>query len=115
MLLPMELTALRGSLDQWFNSLGIKPVIAGEFDDSALIKVLGQEGHGVFVSPRVIESEVLRQYQVQVVGRTDAVKERYYAISIERIIKHPAVVAITDGARQKFFAGNKEPNSGNYI
>lgn len=115
MLLPMELTALRGSLDQWFNSLGIKPVIAGEFDDSALIKVLGQEGHGVFVSPRVIESEVLRQYQVQVVGRTDAVKERYYAISIERIIKHPAVVAITDGARQKFFAGNKEPNSGHCI
>jgi LysR family transcriptional activator of nhaA len=103
MLLPMELTALRRSLDQWFNLLGIKPVIVGEFDDSALIKVLGQEGHGVFVSPKVIESEVLRQYQVQVVGHTDAVKERYYAISIERVIKHPAVVAITDAARQHVF------------
>jgi LysR family transcriptional activator of nhaA len=109
MLLPMEMTALRGSLDQWFNSHGIKPVIAGEFDDSALIKVLGQDGHGVFVSPRVIESEVLHQYQVEVVGRTDAIKERYYAISIERVIKHPAVVAITDAARQNFFVGNKKP------
>lgn len=108
-LLPLEMTALRGSLDQWFNSLGIKPAVAGEFADSALIKVLGQEGHGVFVAPRVIESEVLRQYQVQVVGRTDAVKERYYAISIERVIKHPAVVAITDAARQKLFVGNKKP------
>jgi LysR family transcriptional activator of nhaA len=110
MLLPMELTALRRSLDQWFNLLGIKPVIAGEFDDSALMKVLGQEGHGVFVSPKVIESEVLRQYQVQVVGHADAVKERFYAISIERVIKHPAVVAITDAARQKLFVGNKEPS-----
>ena len=73
-----------------------------------MIKVLGQEGHGVFVSPRVIESEVLHQYQVEVVGCTDAVKERYYAISTERVIKNPAVVAITDAARQNFITGNKK-------
>lgn len=110
MLLPMPMTALRSSLDRWFFSLGIKPVVVGEFDDSALIKAFGQEGHGVFVAPRVIESEVLRQYQVQVVGRTDSVKERYYALSIERVIKHPAVVAITDAARQNLFIGNNGIN-----
>ena len=59
-----------------------------------MIKVFGQESHGVFVAPKVIESGILRQYEVQVVGRTDNVKERFYAISIERVIKHPAVVAI---------------------
>lgn len=110
MLLPMTMTALRGSLDKWFQTLDIKPVVAGEFDDSALIHAFGQEGYGVFVAPRVIESEVLRQYQVQVVGRTDGVKERYYAISIERVIKHPAVMAITGAARQNLFIGNNGIN-----
>jgi len=110
MLLPMTMTALRGSLDKWFQTLGIKPVVAGEFDDSALIHAFGQEGYGVFVAPGAIESEVLRQYQVQVVGRTDGVKERYYAISIERVIKHPAVMAITGAARQNLFIGNNGIN-----
>ncbi len=103
MLLPMEMTALRGALERWFVSLGIRPAIAGEFDDSALIMVFGQEGDGVFVAPTVIEQEVLRQHRVLVVGRTQAVKERYYAISVERIIKHPAVAAIFEAARQNLF------------
>jgi len=103
MLLPMEMTALRGALERWFATLGIRPAIAGEFDDNALLNVFGQEGDGVFVAPTVIEPEVLRQHQVQVVGRTQAVKERYYAISVERIIKHPAVAAILEAARHNLF------------
>jgi len=103
MLLPVEMTALRGGLERWFATLGIRPTIAGEFDDSALLNVFGQEGDGVFVAPTVIESEVLRQHLVQVVGRTQAVKERYYAISVERIIKHPAVAAILEAARHNLF------------
>jgi LysR family transcriptional activator of nhaA len=103
LLLPVEMTALRGALDRWFAALGVRPAIAGEFDDSALIMVFGQEGDGVFASPTVIEEQVLRQHQVQVVGRTQAVKERYYAISVERIIKHPAVAAICEAARQDLF------------
>lgn len=103
MLLPMEMTALRGALDRWFSSLGIRPTIAGEFDDSALIMVFGQEGDGVFVAPTVIEKEILRQHKVKVVGRTHAVRERFYAISVERIIKHPAVAAIFEAARHNLF------------
>jgi LysR family transcriptional activator of nhaA len=103
MLLPMEMTALRGGLERWFATLGIRPAIAGEFDDSALLNVFGQEGDGVFVAPTVIEPEVLRQHKVQVIGRTQAVKERYYAISVERIIKHPAVAAILEAARHNLF------------
>lgn len=103
MLMPMEMTALRGGLERWFATLGVRPVIAGEFDDNALLNVFGQEGDGVFVAPTVIETEVLRQHLVQVVGRTQAVKERYYAISVERIIKHPAVAAILEAARHNLF------------
>jgi len=103
MLLPMKMTALRGALERWFTTLSIRPAIAGEFDDSALLNVFGQEGDGVFVAPTVIEPEMLRQHKVQVVGRTQAVKERYYAISVERIIKHPAVAAILEAARHNLF------------
>jgi len=107
MLLPLNMTTLREGLERWFESLNLKPVIAAEFEDSALMKEFGQNGHGIFVVPSVIEKEVQRQYDVRVVGRTNAVRERFYAISYERIIKHPAVTAITETARQDFFVNQK--------
>ncbi len=106
MLLPMSNTALRARLDQWFDSLNIFPHIIGEFDDSALLKVFGQAGDGIFAAPQVIEKEIQRQYEVQVIGRSDEIIERFYAISIERIIKHPAIVAISKATRHaQFFSG----------
>jgi len=107
MLLPLNMTTLREGLERWFESLNLKPVIAAEFEDSALMKEFGQNGHGIFAVPSVIEKEVQRQYGVRVVGRTNAVRERFYAISYERIIKHPAVTAITETARQDFFVNQK--------
>ncbi|HEB68139.1 MAG TPA: transcriptional activator NhaR [Desulfobulbus sp.] len=107
LLLPMELTTLRTQLDVWFDSLNIKPVVVGEFNDSALLKAFGQKGDGVFAAPSIIEDEVRRQYQVQVIGRTGAVRENFYVISIERIIHHPAVAVISQEANKNFqFAGN---------
>ncbi len=102
-LLPTENTALRHSLDRWFLSKGIRPRIVGEFEDSALLKVFGQTGMGIFPAPSIIETEISRQYQVQVIGRVESIKERFYAISVERKIKHPAVVAISEAARKKLF------------
>ncbi len=103
MLLPMEMSALRGLLDQWFQKLNISPQIVAEFDDSALLKVFGQLGDGVFVAPTIIETEVRRQYQVDVVGRTVDVKEKFYAISVERILKNPAIAAISSTAKKNIF------------
>jgi LysR family transcriptional activator of nhaA len=108
MLLPLEMTAVRQSLERWFESLNIKPMIAGEFEDSALMKEFGQKGDGIFAAPFVVEKQIQSKYDVDVVGRTDAVRERFYAISFERIIKHPAVTAISAAARQSLFTNNKE-------
>lgn len=107
-LLPLEMTALRQSQQRWFDALGIKPVIVAEFEDSALLKEFGQHGDGIFAAPSVVEKQVCRKYQVHVVGRTSAVREQFYAISLERIIKHPAVTAISDSARKDLF-GQTEP------
>ena len=104
LLLPTEKTAVRRDLDQWLYTEDIRPTIIGEFQDTALMKVFGQDGVGLFTAPTVMEKEVCRQYKVRVVGRIDAVRERYYAISVERRLKHPAVVAICGAARDTIFA-----------
>ena len=104
MLLPLQATTLREELDLWLESLDITPVIVGEFDDAALLKAFGQRGDGIFMAPTVIEDEIQRQYQVSVVGRTEEVMYRFYAISIEKILTHPAVLAISTTARHSLFA-----------
>ena len=109
-LLPATNTALRGALMQWLDHLEIKPVIAGEFDDSALMNAFGQAGTGVFVAPTVTEAEIARQYEVEPIGRTDQVRERFYAISAERRLRHPAVLAISNAARGALFCA--EPVAG---
>ena len=106
-LLPGAPSAVRRTLEQWFDSEGVRPKIVAEFDDSALAKDFGQEGIGVFAVPTVIEAEVRRQYRVRVVGRVGAVRQQFYAISVERKIKHPAVVAVCETARKDIFAGNE--------
>jgi LysR family transcriptional activator of nhaA len=104
LLLPIENLTLRRALNAWFEAKDIRPRVAGEFEDSALLKEFGAHGLGIFPAPTVIEKEITGQYAVQVVGRTDEVRERYYALSAERRLKHPAVVAILEAARQELFA-----------
>ena len=103
-LLPAEGTTLRRSLAQWFDQIGVHPRVVGEFEDSALLKTFGQAGSGVFAVPSVVTREVQRQYQVRKIGEADGIVERFYAISVERKIRHPAVAAICDTARQALFA-----------
>ncbi len=103
MLLPSQDSALRRRMDEWFERAGIAPRIVGEFDDSALQKAFGAAGAGLFAGPSVIEEEICRMYHMSVVGRTDEVTERYYAISPERRLKHESVVVITDTARTDLF------------
>jgi LysR family transcriptional activator of nhaA len=98
-------SAVRRSLEQWFDAEQVRPTIVAEVDDSALAKDFGKAGMGVFAAPTVIEAEVRQQYGVQVVGRAESVRQSFYAISVERKIKHPAVVAIREAARQDIFSG----------
>ena len=102
-LLPTEGTTLRGALEQWFDTLEIRPMIVGEFEDSALLKAFGQEGAGIFAVPSVIQSLVGEQYGVKPIGVVEGIVERFYAISLERKIRHPAVAAICIAAKSALF------------
>ncbi|UCF33019.1 MAG: transcriptional activator NhaR [Phycisphaerales bacterium] len=102
--LPTGNTVMRRLLDRWFEEEDVRPIVVGEFEDSALMKVFGQADVGLFPAPSVIEKEIRRQYSVELVGRIEAVRESFYAISVERRITHPGVRAITQAARKELFA-----------
>ncbi|HEY8924301.1 MAG TPA: transcriptional activator NhaR [Polyangia bacterium] len=103
MVLPIENTTLRRALNQWFARQDVKPRVVAEFEDSALLQVFGADGLGIFAASTVVEDEVCRQYGVSVLGRAADVKERFHAVSVERRLKNPAVVAISDAAREELF------------
>lgn len=103
LLLPLH-SILRREIDQWLAAQRLQPQIVGEFDDSALIKVFGQSGVGAFVASSVIEAEIVEQYRVQVFGRCDAIHESFYAISVDRRITHPGVLAISRLDRGDIFS-----------
>jgi LysR family transcriptional activator of nhaA len=105
-LLPTDNTMLRRAFEQWCNSVGIRPQVMGEFEDSALLTVFGQTSLGIFAAPTVIEAEVQRQYGVEVIGRLGEVRERFYAIALERKLKHPAIIALSEAARQTLFGND---------
>ncbi len=104
MLLPLEGSTLRRALNQWLDRKGIVPQVIAEFEDSALLKVFGTDGVGLFAAPTVVRREIMEQYKVATVGHLTDVRERFYAISSERRLKHPAVVAISEVAKAGLFA-----------
>ncbi len=99
LLVPAGNAALRRAMDQWLDEIEIRPLIRGEFSDSALLKAFGSCGEGLFLAPTAVEDDVQRMYGVEVVGREERLRERVYAISMEKRLAHPAVLAITRAAR----------------
>ena len=110
LLVPSEHTAVRVRLMRWFATHRIQPRIVGEFDDSALMKAFGGGGIGIFIAPTAIAAEVQLHYGVEMLGQTDDVVERFFAISLQRRLTHPAVAAVSEAARQKLFAGFRPPH-----
>jgi LysR family transcriptional regulator, transcriptional activator of nhaA len=98
-LLPTDTSVLRRALDQWFHDMAMTPKICGEFADSAMLKIAGSTGLGLFAVPTTIRRQVENMYGVEWIGAIPSIRERYYAVSVERKLKHPAVVAISQAAR----------------
>lgn len=102
LLIPGEDSALRAPLLRWLERRGIQPTIVGEFNDSALMSAFGQAGAGVFPVPLTTAREVMRQHEVVEMGQTLDIRERFFAISVERRLSHPAVLAVSEAARRRF-------------
>lgn len=103
LLVPGPDSAMRPALERWFSQYNLAPRIKGEFDDSGLMKAFGEGGYGLFPAPKVIEAQAAKQHGVEIAGVTDEVVCRYYAISVERQLRHPAVIAISQSAQNSLF------------
>lgn len=103
MLLPTDNMELRRDLDRWFEANQVRPNVVGEFEDYALLRAFGQAGAGVFPIPSVFDVQLKGQHGLRRIGHTQEVCSRFFAISAERKLKHPAVVAICNRARQQLF------------
>lgn len=103
-LMPSSNSAFRRSLEDWFEAHKVRPRVVADLEDLALAQVVGEAGLGLFAEPDVVEDEIRRRYKVRLVGRAKELRQRFYAISLERKIKHPAVLAICAGARKDVFA-----------
>jgi len=101
-LLPGPGTALRRSIEQWFRERDVSPQLVAEFDDAALVKVAAADGRGFFALPTLVAGEAVDRYGVKIIGRARDCWQKFYAISAERRLTHPAVMAITAGARIAF-------------
>lgn len=103
-LVATENVAVRRALDRWFEQQQLAPRVVAEFEDSALLKSFGAAGHGIFVVPTLVAKTVKKQLGVHAIGRIREVRERYYAITVERKRKHPAVLALCSAARERLAA-----------
>lgn len=104
MLLPTNSNPVRRSLEDWFEQNDISPMVIAEVEDSALMKVFGGQGAGVFPGPDVMRKEIEEMYGVSKIGGTESMLENYYMISPERKLKHPIVLQLIGRARENLFS-----------
>lgn len=107
LLLPTVESAVRRELDQWFDTIGITANCIGSFQDRALMKIAAREGKGIIPVPTVVEAEVRKEFDLELVGKTGAVKEQLYLISLERRLKNPLLMKICADGQQKLFGKHR--------
>jgi LysR family transcriptional activator of nhaA len=105
-LLPTTNMGMRAVLDAWFDKKGIRPRLVGEFEDTALMEVCSAGGRGFTVVHSVIDRAALKHYDLRVIAKVEDCGSEFYAITTERLVKHPAAIAITKHAYTNIFAGN---------
>lgn len=105
LLVPSEAAPIRGAIDQWLRRAGVRGRIAGEFEDSALLSEFGLAGHGVFAAPRLVAGALASSGARQVCAM-EGVLERFFAITTDRRIRHPAVALVIDTARDRLAAAS---------
>ena len=103
-LLPTDDTAIRRSLDQWLDKQEVRPVMLGEFEDYAMLREFARAGHGFAPVPSILEEQFRKEYGVSRVGVATGIEAEFYAISVERKIRNPAVAELIEHGREAFLS-----------
>jgi LysR family transcriptional activator of nhaA len=105
-LLPLEHSELRRDVDDWLRARELQLQVVGEFEDAALLQTFAGDGAGLMFAPTVLQRDVKRQHGLELAGALAGVQVRYFAVTVERRITHPAVAAILQAARHEVFAAD---------
>lgn len=98
-LLPTGHSALRPALERWFELQGLRPHVAGEFEDSALMAVFAVRGMGVFPAGRLGAEGLGMLRGLRRLGSCEHVSEEVYAIRSRHGLHHPLVARLMAGGR----------------
>ncbi len=98
-LLPSVESDVRGAFDRVMDAAGIRPVIAGEVDDMAMLRLLARESHALALVPAVVVQDELREGALVERYRLREVRERFYAITPTRRFPNPLVKELLEAFR----------------
>lgn len=102
-LLPSTNMGMRTALETWFDAQGVRPRLVGEFEDSALMEVASSGALGFTTVHTVVDHAALKHYGLKVIAKVEECGSDFYAITAERLVKHPVALAITEHAYSKLF------------
>ncbi|WP_280191765.1 LysR family transcriptional regulator [Delftia sp. PS-11] len=97
-LLPTGHSALRTTLERWFETHGLRPRIVGEFEDSALQAVFAARGLGVFPVSRLGADGIGMMRGLRLLGKSEGLKEEIHIILSRRSQHHPLVQTLMTAA-----------------
>jgi LysR family transcriptional activator of nhaA len=103
-LLPSDNMGMREPLEKWFYAQGIRPRVVAEFEDAGLMKVAASAGLGFTMVHSVVDKVALEHFGLRAIAKVKECASDFYAITIERRLKHPVVAAITEHAYSELFA-----------
>jgi LysR family transcriptional activator of nhaA len=91
--------ALRRQLEHWFDAHRVRPRIVAEVEDTALLTDLGAQGLGFVPVYSAVLDEIARSTGLQTIGTARGLQMEIFAITAQRRIQHPGVVAMTAKSR----------------
>ena len=86
------------------HGIGVRPVIAAEFEDGAMLKIAAADGQGFAPVPTVGLEETISRFGLECVGQTTRCVDRFFLITGERRSPHPGVALILEHARSLVFS-----------
>ena len=97
-LFPSYESYLRPVLDRWFSDRDLRPNVTGEFDDSALMQAFGERSAGLLVATELAWPQARHHYELELLGRLESARISFYAATVDRKVRHPAVAAMLEAA-----------------
>lgn len=109
LILPPPDSALRAGFEALVAGLGLRPQIAAEVDDMAMMRLLARADAGLALIPPIVVQDELAQGLLQVAAVLPQIEEGFLAVTVERRFGHPMVPVLCRAAARAPDPGGSAP------